>query len=256
MNGELYQICCIAAAAREALSSGKAAEYVPFKYENEPQFELIPKAGLFGIKRSVVARGTAEWYKCCLERGLSEVKMLLPVSVKDRQILGFSNTAASSLVCFYSGGTVTYFVPKWTFDQKHKMWDTLYKEFSWNDPPQGKPQFEDNTAQFLDVLKNIASLAEKIDCECFAAIFRKAADIITGAQDADSMLTKPLSMLSGEKLRLFSAASTADVFGAMGSWNDSPPYMAAEKGLSDEYETLSSELLTQIRKAILYSINE
>jgi len=42
----------------------------------------------------------------------------------------------------------------------------------------------------------------------------------------------------------------------MGSWNDSPPCYAAEKGLENEYNNLSSELLTQIRLALLYSVNE
>jgi len=59
-----------------------------------------------------------------------------------------------------------------------------------------------------------------------------------------------------ENLHLFEAASTADVFGAMGSWNDSPPYMAHERGLDNEYELLSSELLKQVRLAALYAINE
>jgi len=53
----------------------------------------------------------------------------------------------------------------------------------------------------------------------------------------------------------FKAAITADVFGAMGSWNDSPPYMAHEKGLDKEYDLLSGELLKQIRLAILFAIN-
>ena len=56
--------------------------------------------------------------------------------------------------------------------------------------------------------------------------------------------------------RLFLAASYADVFGAMGSWNDSPPYSAHEKGLDLEYETLSKELLKQIRLAVLFAVNE
>ena len=42
----------------------------------------------------------------------------------------------------------------------------------------------------------------------------------------------------------------------MGSWNDSPPYMAQNKGLEEEYDILSDELLKNIRLAILYSINE
>ena len=42
----------------------------------------------------------------------------------------------------------------------------------------------------------------------------------------------------------------------MDSWNDSPPCYAAEKGLESDYKYLSSELLTQIRLALLYSVNE
>lgn len=66
----------------------------------------------------------------------------------------------------------------------------------------------------------------------------------------------PLPEVPEENLRIFEAASTADVFGAMGSWNDSPPYMAHEIGLDKEYEFLSNKLLKQIRLATLYAINE
>ncbi|MDE6733763.1 MAG: hypothetical protein K2J77_12930 [Oscillospiraceae bacterium] len=57
-------------------------------------------------------------------------------------------------------------------------------------------------------------------------------------------------------LRLFYAADTADLFGAMGSWNDSPPFMAHEKGLDKEYDELSARLLKNIRLAVLYAVNE
>jgi len=65
-----------------------------------------------------------------------------------------------------------------------------------------------------------------------------------------------LPQIPDPNLQIFEAASLADVFGAMGSWNDSPPYMAHEKGLDQEYETLSAELLKHIRLAILYAVNE
>lgn len=57
-------------------------------------------------------------------------------------------------------------------------------------------------------------------------------------------------------LRLFAAANLADVFGAMGSWNDEPAAMAQQKGLSKEYDRLSDELLRNVRLAILYAVNE
>ncbi|MCR5721847.1 MAG: hypothetical protein K6G72_05855 [Lachnospiraceae bacterium] len=61
--------------------------------------------------------------------------------------------------------------------------------------------------------------------------------------------------LEPEKLRMFLAASKADVFGGMGSWNDSPPYMAHKKGLSREYDILSQELYVQTREAVMFAVN-
>ncbi len=55
---------------------------------------------------------------------------------------------------------------------------------------------------------------------------------------------------------LFCAAHAADVFGAMGLWNNSLPYMAHEKGLDMEYEELSARLLKKIHLAVFYTIND
>ena len=55
---------------------------------------------------------------------------------------------------------------------------------------------------------------------------------------------------------MFVGASISVVFGAMGWLNDRAAYMGHKYGLSEEYETLSSELLKNVRLAILYAINE
>ena len=100
-------------------------------------------------------------------------------------------------------------------------------------------------------------LLSKIACNNFAVVFQKAIDILSGSSDyTDTEYNLPLPEIPEENLHLFEAASTADVFGAMGSWNDSPAYMAHEKGMDNEYESLSGELLKQIRLATLYAINE
>jgi len=63
-------------------------------------------------------------------------------------------------------------------------------------------------------------------------------------------------VLPEKNKRIFMAASEADVFGAMGSWNDTPACVAEEKDLGEKYNDLSAKLLQQIRLALLYSINE
>ena len=121
----------------------------------------------------------------------------------------------------------------------------------------GKPHFENNIDSFKSVLSEIKEFALKIDCNNFAMIFQKALDILMGCSDyTDTTYHLTLPEIPEENLHLFEAASTADVFGAMGSWNDSPSYMAHEKGMDKEYEFLSSELLKQVRLATLYAVNE
>ena len=61
--------------------------------------------------------------------------------------------------------------------------------------------------------------------------------------------------IPGHNKDLFEAASNADVFGGMGSWNDSPAGAAAEKGRVKEYNELSDKLFNQNAIAVMYSIN-
>lgn len=104
------------------------------------------------------------------------------------------------------------------------------------------------------MLIEIANLAGRIDCSGFAKTFTRALNILDGEETLSSKL--PFPRIPEKYLPLFCAADTADVFGAMGSWNDSPPYMAHEKGLDKEYEELSARLLKNIRLAVFYAVNE
>ena len=67
---------------------------------------------------------------------------------------------------------------------------------------------------------------------------------------------EPSLALPEHNRRLFEAAGVADVFGGMGSWNDSPAGIAEEQGQKECYDKLSQELLQQIRSAVLYAVNE
>ena len=98
MNGEMYQICCITAAAKNALKAKSKILYTPLKYENKIEFHFLPEEG---YKKTYKAETVAAWYDYCVEKGLQDIKIISPASVKDRNILGFSNTTQSSLVCFF-----------------------------------------------------------------------------------------------------------------------------------------------------------
>lgn len=255
MNGEMYQVCCIAAAARKALKEGRDIEYTPVQYEHRIEFQFLPEKKLLGT-RSVKAGDVPEWFNRCRKKGLLDIKMIAPIQVKDRNILGFSNTSQSSLLCFYKNSQVNFFIPKWEFDDVQKGWNILYTEQEWKNPPREKPEFVNNTEAFSDILVKIEELARTIECDNFADIFKKARSVLGGEMlPARDSRRVPLPQIPDRQLSIFEAASMADVFGAMGSWNDSPPYMAHEKGLDQEFEDLSAELLTQLRMAVLYAVN-
>ncbi len=253
MNGEMLQLCRIVIAAKKALKENTDIVFEPIKYENSIKFSFIQKNSLFQ-KGENTANNVKEWFTACKDKGLTDIKLLAPVNVKDRSILGFSNTNQSCILCFYNKN-VTFFTAQWSFDNINRQWNTHYTERPWENPPEEKPVFCDNSAQFKLILEQIRDLAEKIDCDNFVKIFQKSINILTGEEKTDNS-ELPYTLLPEEKIKLFKAAEISDVFGAMGSWNDSPPYMAQEKGLEKEYETLSDQLLKQIRSAILYSVNE
>ena len=54
---------------------------------------------------------------------------------------------------------------------------------------------------------------------------------------------------------MYWAADIADVFGGMGSWNDSPSCVADDTGRGEEFKNLSFELYVQSRNAIAYAVN-
>lgn len=256
MNGEMFQIASIVAASKKAMQLSESINYFPAKYENRIEFAFLPQTRFLKMEK-YTAPNVSAWFEQIRKNQVLDVKLFCPYSVKDRALLGFSNMTESSILCFHRNGKVTYFVADWQFDSVQKNWNILYSEHEWPNPPSKKPQFKNNTDSFREVLLSIRELAIKIECENFAHIFSSAVNILDGSSEyPDKKYGLELPQIPQQNLQMFEAASIADVFGAMGSWNDSPPYMAHKKGLDKEYETLSADLLKNIRLAILYAINE
>lgn len=253
MNGELFQLCKIVIGAKKALRESTEIIFEPTKYEGSISFDLIPQKFLLRKKKYTV-KGVDEWFKACKDKGVTDIKLLAPTNVKNPDLLGFANSSQSCILCFF-GKSVTYFTPQWSFDSAEKKWNILYTERLWEEPPKEKPSYRDNTVPFKLILGQIGDLARKIDCGYFADIFQKAYDVLEGQEELED-LEYPYILFPKENVRLFKAAEISDVFGAMGSWNDSPPYMAKEKSLEKEYGVFSAELLKQMRTAVLYSVNE
>ena len=248
MNGQMYQIACIVAAARKALKNDKEICYKPEKYTNKLSFQILPLENGEATELSV-----SDWFENIKEKGLKDLQLFCPISVEDRGILGFSNTTQSAILCFYKDGKASYFLPNWESASAGRGVDVTYTEYEWERPFQDLPHYENNMEEFKDILARIEDLAIKIECDNFAKVFHSARNFLLDPESGKG-LAEP--QIPPQHLSIFRAASAADVFGAMGSWNDEPGWLAQDKGLGKVYDDLSDQLLRNIRLAILYAINE
>ncbi len=252
MNGELFQICKLTAGAKKALAQGGEFLFAPGQYENKIEFQFLSMNPLAAQEAESVYR-PADWFAKCKQQEVVDMKMMIPLKAENRKVLGFANTSRASILTFLKNGEVHYWIARWEFDSKLRLWNIVYKEAVWENAPQGRPQFADNTKEFLAVLGQIGEFANKIGAHHFGKIFREAAAILRKEMQAKVVSELPLP----EAYRhIFEAAARADVFGAMGSWNDDPASMAQSKGLFEQYDRLSDELLKQIRQAVLFAVNQ
>ena len=252
MKGELFQMCRLTAAAKSALFGYSEFGFEPIQYENRIEFLFLPNISQCGIDDRTAA-DPEMWYEYLTKKGLRDIKLIAATDNSDIRMLGFANSLRGCIACYFKNGEVTAFYPAWSFDKEQKVWNVLYTE-ELKLVPFEPPHFDDNTDELREVLIEISDLAERIDCKAFANIFDKARDILDGGELPENKL--PMPKIPEKYLSIFYAADRADVFGAMGSWNDSPPYMAQEKGLEKEYDELSARLLKNIRLAVLYAVNE
>lgn len=194
------------------------------------------------------------WIEQCLKLGLKDAGLSIPTFAKDRSLLGFSGANANGIVCRFEDFDGV-FTPYWKYDRDKKAWRVKYVERLWRGMPQDGLNARDNSAEFENVLVQIRDFASKIGCENFAQTFDNALKTLRGEVPVGEYYAVSFAALPQPSLRAFAAAGIADVFGAMGSWDDEPPSMAQEMGLGDEYDRLSDELLAQKNLAILFAIN-
>ncbi len=194
------------------------------------------------------------WIEQCLKLGPKDAGLSIPTFAKDRALLGFSGMSVNGIVCRFEDFDGV-FTPDWKYDRDKKAWRVKYVERLWRGMPRDALSARDNSAEFENVLVQIRDFASKIGCENFAQTFDNALKTLRGEVAVGEYYAVSFAALPQPSLRAFAAAGIADVFGAMGSWDDEPPSMAQEKGLGGEYDRLSDELLAQKNLAILFAIN-
>lgn len=238
--------------AVQSSATDKAAENGGAAEQKERKFftEQVAQKG----REDEPASTQWRWIARCLEFELKEAGLSLPIRVKDRSLLGFSGANANGIVCCFEDFDGV-FTPDWKYDRDKKAWRVKYVERLWRGMPRDGLNARDNSAEFENVLVQIRDFASKIGCENFAQTFDNALKTLRGEAAVGEYYAVSFAALPQPSLRAFAAAGIADVFGAMGSWDDEPPSIAQEMGLGDEYDRLSDELLAQKNLAILFAIN-
>ncbi len=255
MNGEVGLACRLTAAARNAIKTGEF-KFVKNPYENSISFVFCARKTAMGEIPEYIAKTPEEWYKKLKDDGVTDVFMMMPYVVKDRNRLGFVNTSGCTIFVKLKNGHVSRFLPQWIADNANRCWNIVIHEDLMNEVPAELPTFKDNSEQFKAVLENITKFAVHIGSRDFAQYFKMGADVLSGGDMPEAMDKEAAPKLSEHNMRMYLAADISDVFGAMGSWNDDPAGKAAEMGLSEDYEKLSAALLAQNRLALMYAVNE
>ncbi|MGN0686501.1 MAG: hypothetical protein ACI4KA_00175 [Oscillospiraceae bacterium] len=249
MNGEVGFACRLTAAARLALKTG---DFIFEKAPYENKFTFIMSAR---EKAGVTVQSPMLWYKLLLEYGVTDIFLVMPCTVKNRRTLGFVNTSGCTIFARFSDGRTTRFSFEWLMDNSKRGWNVIVTEDIVNNAPADNPVFADNTEEFKKVLGDIANLSEKLEFAAFTDCFRKGYEVLNGGELPEIPFKELVPTLPEKQLRLYLAADISDVFGAMGSWSDSPAAAANAKGIADEYNQLSDLLLAQNRYALLHAVN-
>lgn len=251
MNGEIEQMSSIVCCARKALYNNEDIDFAPSRGGLSIKFVFSPKIPIW---KSTEAKSVQKWYDICKKRGMCDIKFMIPTATEHRHLLGFANTSQGAIVCFWKNGKVSYFAPVWDFDNKHNGWIVIYREQSGIAIPKEEFTYSDKTEEFKSVLLDIGAFAKKIGFPYFSDVLHKAYDGMCNFAKIDEHRVP--NHIPNEFKGIYYAVDTADVFGAMMSWNDSPPCYAEKMGLEKEYNNLSDRLLKQLRYHLMYVTNQ
>lgn len=251
MNGELLQIARITYYVNYSLRNNAVAEFKHSPYEGAINFVLDHKKSFSDTENETIY-GVEEWVRTLIGQGLK--KAVLFVSVSDNpSYAGFSNTGSKCMITEFLDGTSSSWYPRWEFDRAKTMWNVQYFQLSCGPAPDDPRLFVNNLEEFKDVLQKIEAFAREINNETFAKIFKESYGYLVNEDESgDAVYMRDnFPGIGNSALRMLTAASGADVFGGMGSWND----IGYEADKDEEYQRLSQMLYAQVQKAVMFAVN-
>ena len=181
MNGEIQQASNIVISARKALFENEKIDFTPSKHTLSIQFIFARKL-LF--HKSVQANSVCEWFDVCLQRGLKDIKFVIPTNRENKHLLGFANTSQCVIVCFWKNGNTSCFCPFWEFDREQNKWKIIYNEqYIKKHTVFDNLHFTDKTNEFKQTLLDIGEFAAKIEQQYFSDVFHNAYEALCGLEN-------------------------------------------------------------------------
>lgn len=231
-----------------------------FRFVGELGFTLEP--GEAGEKARVVARSPEDWYaflhqsgvrRLWLTRTQGEGRSILPA----HHAVAFAGGEPGGIIAALPDGTTKLWVPRWQLgdrDAPHqRIWDVEYRAIP-GPPIASQPELSlDQAGDALHTaLVEIAQFAAEQDLDSWVPHFESADSILTGSDAPETMGLFPSTGYSPAARRLLGAATSAWVFGGMGSWNDTGPRDADQQ---PRYDRLSAALFDGIMNGLVASAN-
>ena len=82
MKGEVFQLCSVITAAKNALNTQTFIQYEPLSYERGTVFQFVPEVE--GQKGEMI-EGVDSWYARCVYNGMEDVKILAPTGLRTEE---------------------------------------------------------------------------------------------------------------------------------------------------------------------------
>ncbi len=205
------------------------------------------------------------WVKWVNDDGIRKMTFYpnMPKIMERRKEIGFLNAFVVIQPVFHANGSMTFWQNRWEFQKEENCWKIDSTEREWPNGPTNLIHFPEKSEAepFLQALKNAAEFCDKLKEPGWKSIFERSIAMLTvkefdfGQESIRKYFSLYEKILPKENLRLFDAAASSFVFGAMGSWNDGPAAVAAEQGLEEEYDKISEDILFGCVANLTYAVN-
>ncbi len=249
MNGELMNMIQLSLTAKYYLKNKKIRSFFPDNaQQGRVSFNFAEISFGEHTSKAASVEGIDRWVKALSNRRAEDIKLMVVDKTNDFDRLAYANGFPCFIFCFYDGG-VTVWNKKWTKNENTGLWDVQLNETVCENPPAGKPEFYDVTGDYTTILTRMRDFSRKLGLGEFSLQF-------SAAINALNMNFAKAEYMPSANYKLINSVIQAYVFGEKGSWNDKAKFIAAGKGLAEEYLRLTGDLYKGLALACMYAVNE